>query len=210
MFCLSGRAVGDQEAFDSSPSANRNRVMIQHMQKVDEQYSTNPLFIQKAIVSTSPPSWIFFFLFLIYRNQSASMVENIFPTRLQSIAQNLVELCNLGGNAEVDCTVTDFDNESSDDVWVDLCDDLELLALGVFGLGNGGFETGEELLVEFACSDDCNLDLALLCADQLCELVADTFQKAQPVVLSEGVQKVLDSGTLIGSSEVLFKLSNDG
>ena len=39
---------------------------------------------------------------------------------LQSISESLVELGDLGGDAQVDGAVTDLDNEPADDVGVDL------------------------------------------------------------------------------------------
>lgn len=87
---------------------------------------------------------------------------------LQSIGKSLVQLGDLGGDAEVDGAVTDLDNESTDEVRVDLelvrmCsshsikvkyiatysgDNLELLALAVLGLGDGLLEAGDGLGIE--------------------------------------------------------------
>jgi len=39
---------------------------------------------------------------------------------LQSIAEKLVHLGDLGGDAEVDCPVADLDDEATNDVRVDL------------------------------------------------------------------------------------------
>lgn len=68
---------------------------------------------------------------------------------LQSILEQLVHLGHFGGNRQVNRTVTDLDDESTTDLWVDLGNDLELLALAnVLGLANGGFETAKSAVVE--------------------------------------------------------------
>ena len=67
---------------------------------------------------------------------------------LQSIGQSLVQLGDLGRNAEVDSAVTNLNNESTNKVGVNLGDNLELLALADLGLGDGLLETGDGLVVE--------------------------------------------------------------
>jgi hypothetical protein len=47
---------------------------------------------------------------------------------LQAVRKQLVHLGDAGGDAEVDGTVADLNDESTDDVGVDLVGDLELLA----------------------------------------------------------------------------------
>jgi hypothetical protein len=41
---------------------------------------------------------------------------------LQGVGEQLVHLGKLGGDAEVDCPVADFDDEATDDLGVDLCE----------------------------------------------------------------------------------------
>jgi hypothetical protein len=70
---------------------------------------------------------------------------------LQSILEQLV---HLGRDGQVNSAVGNLDNESALDLWVDLGDDLELLAIGnVVGLVDGGFEAAESSVVEglFSC-----------------------------------------------------------
>jgi hypothetical protein len=67
---------------------------------------------------------------------------------LQGISQSLVHLGDLGGNAEINGAVTDLDDESTNEVGVDLGDNLELLALAELGLGDGLLEAGDGLGVE--------------------------------------------------------------
>lgn len=68
---------------------------------------------------------------------------------LQSIVEELVHLGDARGHAKVNGAVSDLDDESTDDVGVDLGGDLELLALAdVGGFGDGGFETREGPVVE--------------------------------------------------------------
>lgn len=63
----------------------------------------------------------------------------------------------------------------------------------------------------YACSGNSNLNLSLVCTHQLSELVADTLQYTQSVVLGESVQKVLNSAGLVGTSHVLLEfLDNAG
>lgn len=69
---------------------------------------------------------------------------------LQSISKDLVHLGDAGGDGEIDGAVADLDNEASLDIRVDLVGDLELLALAdVLGLGDGGLEAGESLVVKW-------------------------------------------------------------
>lgn len=90
---------------------------------------------------------------------------------LQHVSKGLVELGNLGRNAEVDGAAADFNGQAAEEVGVDLqfklikvsanrkndlgcygtdlADDLELLALAVLGLGDGVLEALEALVVEF-------------------------------------------------------------
>lgn len=68
---------------------------------------------------------------------------------LQAVGEDLVHLGDAGGDAEVDGAVTDLDDETADNVRVDLVGDLELLAgTNVRGLADGGLELGEGLAVE--------------------------------------------------------------
>lgn len=67
---------------------------------------------------------------------------------LQGIGQSLVHLGDLGGDAQVDSAVTDLDNKATDNVGVNLGDDLELLALADLGLGDGLLEAGDGLGIE--------------------------------------------------------------
>lgn len=68
---------------------------------------------------------------------------------LQGVAEELVHLGQLGGHAEVDRPVADLDDQPALDVRVDLVGHLELLALAdVRGLGYGGLESGEGLVVQ--------------------------------------------------------------
>ena len=60
---------------------------------------------------------------------------------LQSILEQLVHLCHLGRDAEVDGAVADLDDEAAADLGVHLGHHLELLALAyVLGFCDGGFE----------------------------------------------------------------------
>lgn len=70
-------------------------------------------------------------------------------TNLQSIGEEIVHLGDARRDAQVDGAVADFYDEAADDVGVDFVGHLELLALAdVLGLGDGGFETGEGLVVK--------------------------------------------------------------
>ena len=72
---------------------------------------------------------------------------------LQAVVEELVHLGDAGGDGEVDGAVADFDDESTDDVGVNLVGDLELLAgADVGGLGDGGLEAGEGPAVEVLLS----------------------------------------------------------
>lgn len=62
---------------------------------------------------------------------------------LHGIGEHLVHLGDLAGHAQIDGAFADFDHETAEDIWVDMRHGLELLALAVFGLGDGCFETLE-------------------------------------------------------------------
>jgi hypothetical protein len=60
---------------------------------------------------------------------------------LQAVRKELVHLGDAGGDAEVDGLVANLNDESADNVGVDLVADLELLAgSNVGGLGDGGLK----------------------------------------------------------------------
>ena len=65
------------------------------------------------------------------------------------VVQNLVHLSNLAADAKVNSPVTDLDDQTTNNLWIDFGDDLELLALRVLGFGNSGFQSREEFGVEF-------------------------------------------------------------
>ena len=63
--------------------------------------------------------------------------------------EKLVQSVDFGGNTRVDGALANFDNETTENGGVDNRNDLELLALAVLGLANGGLNTAESLCVEF-------------------------------------------------------------
>lgn len=66
------------------------------------------------------------------------MTENSNESILQAVRKELVHLGDAGRDAEVDGSVTDFDDESTNDVGINLVSDLKLLAgSDVGGLGDG-------------------------------------------------------------------------
>lgn len=68
---------------------------------------------------------------------------------LQGVREELVHLGDASRDAEVDSTVTDLDDESTNDVGVDGVGDLELLALAdVGGLGDSSLESRKSLVVK--------------------------------------------------------------
>lgn len=77
---------------------------------------------------------------------------------LQSISEELVHLGDARRNAQVDGAVADLDDKPADNVRVDFVGDLELLALpDVLGLGDGGLEAGQRLVVEGLCVTFCGV-----------------------------------------------------
>lgn len=67
---------------------------------------------------------------------------------LQAVSEELVQLGDLGRDREVDSSVANLNDQAAEDVRVDLVPDLELLALDVLGLGDGGLETVEGFVVQ--------------------------------------------------------------
>lgn len=106
-----------------------------------------------------------------------------------------------------------------------LGDNLELLALAEVGLGDGLLETVDGLLVKFLgffvssgsrqyksaqsetgsaeyrgmylSAGDVEVDLTTVSTHQSRKLLADTLQQTQTVVLSKGLEEVLDNVTLV-------------
>jgi len=128
---------------------------------------------------------------------------------LQGITEELVHLGNTGRDGEIDCSVTDVDNETTEDIWVDLVSNLELLALSnVRGLGNGRFETRQGLVIERGSAGNGHFNLTASSTHELAKLLTDTLQERKSVVLGKCVEEVLDSVRPLTS--VLLELSNDG
>jgi hypothetical protein len=111
-----------------------------------------------------------------------------------------------------------------------LGNNLELLALAVLGLGNGLLETGEGLGVEllrklldtvdgqfaesrlscaYLSTGDVEVDLTTVSAHQGSELLADTLEGTETVVLGKGLEEVLDETGLVGTGN-LGELRDDG
>lgn len=87
--------------------------------------------------------------FLVPWKRRWSTKEIISESNLQSVSEKLVELGDLGGDGEVDRPVANLDDESTQNVGVDLVGDLELLAgADVLRLGDGSLKTVEGLAVE--------------------------------------------------------------
>lgn len=57
---------------------------------------------------------------------------SIWKIKLQSIGQSLVELGDLGGDAEVDGSVADFDDKTTNDVGDDLVEKLSVSCISYF------------------------------------------------------------------------------
>lgn len=153
---------------------------------------------------------------------------------LQSISEELVHLGDARRNAQVDGAVADLDDKSADNVRVDFVGDLELLALAdVLGLGDGGLEAGQRLVVEGLCvtfaasastagtdgewgkgrktylgAGDLELDLAAGGAHDGAKLLADALQETQAVVLGERAEEVLDR--LAAGAGLLGQLGDNG
>jgi hypothetical protein len=75
---------------------------------------------------------------------------------LQGVSEKLVHLGDLGRDRKVDGTVTNLNNESTNDIGVDLVGNLELLALtDVLRLGDGRFEAIQSLVVQLLEERPC-------------------------------------------------------
>ena len=142
--------------------------------------------------------------------------------------EEVVHLVHLGGNAQVDGTVADLDNETTADIWVDLksqrisimifpvqnlsfntylwCD-LQLLALAnILALANSRLQLLHNLVVQRCGRCDSQLNLALRRADQLRKLLAHALEDAQTVVLGKGVEEVGDGVGLVLDAGGLLEL----
>lgn len=68
---------------------------------------------------------------------------------LQSIVEELIHLCDTRRDTKVNGAITNFNDQSANDIRVDLVRNLELLALAdILGFRNGGFKTRKHLIVE--------------------------------------------------------------
>jgi hypothetical protein len=72
---------------------------------------------------------------------------------LHGLLQQLVESADLCCDARIDGSLTDFDDETAKNAGVNVGDNLELLALAILGLADGGFDTAESLLVQFLLNE---------------------------------------------------------
>jgi len=77
---------------------------------------------------------------------------------------------------------------------------LQLLSLpNKPALANRALQLLQHLLVQRRRARNPELNLAPLCAHQLAKLLARTLQVAEPVVLSESLEEVLDGGALLAA-----------
>jgi hypothetical protein len=128
---------------------------------------------------------------------------------LQSVREELVHLGDAGRDAEVDGSVTDLDDESTNNIRVDLVGDLELLTLAdVRGLGDSSLKSVECSLVERLSAGNSELDLTTGGRDDGGELVDNTGDETKSVVLGEGGEEVLD-GLVLGV-DLLDELIDNG
>lgn len=84
----------------------------------------------------------------LFPASTCHLVLNI-GTILHGIRQHLVQFGNLVGHGIINRPLAHFHDETSQNVGVDFGDHLQLLALAVFGFGNGLFDAAEELLIKF-------------------------------------------------------------
>lgn len=128
---------------------------------------------------------------------------------LQRVREELVHLGDAGRDAEVDGSVTDLNDKSTNNLGVNLVGDLELLALADVGrLGDGSLQSVEGSLVESLSAGNSELNLTAGGRDDGGELLNNTGDKSKSVVLGEGGEEVLD-GLVLGV-DLLLELLDDG
>lgn len=112
---------------------------------------------------------------------------------LNVISKKFVKLSDLSRNTEVDGTITDFNNKTTENIGVDLVGDLKLLALtDKRGLGNRGLETVDGLCVERSSRGDGSFYNSLSSVGESLELVGNGREKTQSVVFGKNTEEVGD------------------
>lgn len=124
---------------------------------------------------------------------------------LNVVRKELVELGDLCRDREIDGSVTNFDNEATKDIGVDLVVDNELLAgADKRRLGDGRLETADGSVVERSSGSDGGLDNALGGVGKSLKLNSDGRKERQSVVLGKNVEEVGDGGLGVGSTGKSF------
>lgn len=135
---------------------------------------------------------------------------------LDSICEKLVKLRNFVGDGKVDGSVAHFNNQTSEDIWVDLVRKLELLALtNKLRLGNGSLKTGKGLFVEGISRGNGGLDQTVMRVRQSLKLLDNRANETESVVLSQNIKEVTGGPVDVGGfsdglNELLLVLGRQG
>lgn len=105
----------------------------------------------------------------------------------------MVESSNLGGDRDVNGSLSNLDNETTEDIGVNLEVELELTLTNERRASNGGLDSVDGLLVELGGRGDGGLNETLGCVDESLELLNDTGDESQSVVVGDDGQEVGES-----------------
>ena len=113
---------------------------------------------------------------------------------LDIVSESLVELGNLVGDGKVDSTITDLNNETSQNIGVNSVGNLKSLSLtNKRRLGDRGLKTVNSLVVKGGSGGDSGLNNTLGSIGQGLELLSNRRNESKSVVLGEEVKEVNDS-----------------
>lgn len=109
---------------------------------------------------------------------------------LDGLAKDVVESSNLGGDRDVNGSLGNLNNETAENVGVDLEVELELALADERRAGNSGLDSVNGLLVELGGRGDGGLNQTLGCVDKSLELLNDAGNESQSVVVGDDGQEV--------------------
>lgn len=112
---------------------------------------------------------------------------------LDGLVKKSVKSSNLGGDRDVNSSLADLNNETAENVGVDLLVELELTGTNKRRASNSGLDSVESLLVELGGGGDGGLNKTLGCVDESLELLDDAGDEGESVVLGDDRQEVGES-----------------
>lgn len=109
---------------------------------------------------------------------------------LNRLAKDVVESSNLGSNRHINGSLGNLNNQTTEDIRVDLEVELELTRSDKRRAGNGSLDSVDGLLVKLGGRGDGSLNETLGCVDESLKLLNDAGDESQSVVVGDDGQEV--------------------